>query len=80
VEATELTWADRMRQQGREQGIEQGTLRAKREIVVRLAGNRFGALPDDAQTRLAAADVAALDRLLDQLLQTNTRDEWLASL
>ncbi len=88
VEATELTWADRMRQQGREQGIEQGreqgieqgALRAKHEIVVRLAGNRFGALPDDAQTRLAAANVAALDRLLDRLLQTTTLDEWLASL
>ncbi len=79
-----MTWADRMRQQGREQGIEQGreqgTLRAKHEIVVRLASNRFGALPDDAQTRLAAADGAALDRLLDRLLQTNTLDEWLAGL
>jgi len=80
VEATESTWADRMRQQGREQGIEQGALRAKREIVVRLASNRFGALPDEAQTRLAAADGAALDRLLDRLLQTSTLDQWLAGL
>jgi len=55
-------------------------LRAKREIVVRLAGNRFGALPDDAQTRLATADGATLDRLLDVLFQANTLDEWLAGL
>jgi len=46
---------------------------AKREIAVCLASNHFGALADDAQTRLAVADGVSL-------LQANTLDEWLASL
>ncbi len=43
LEATELTWADRLLLQGIEQGREQGREQALREMISRLVQRRFGA-------------------------------------
>ena len=84
VEATELTWADRMRAEGLERGIEQGLERGlllgKREDVVRVVRGRFGTLPDAASARLDTLDRAALDRVLDLAVKASTLDEVIAAL
>ena len=88
VEATELTWADRMRaegrtqgiERGREEGIERGVLLGKRTAVLRLVRRRFGLLPEDAVGRIEALDGAALDRALDSVAEAGTLDAFLAAL
>lgn len=85
VEATELTWADRMRQegiaQGREQGIaqgrEQGVLDTKREMTVNLLRARFGAVPTALEARLGAADMATLDALFERAATVSSAAEML---
>jgi len=76
VEATELTWADRMRQEGREQA----RLEVRRDDVYRVAQSRFGALPDDAEARLATLDANSIERLIDRVGQVATLDELIAEL
>jgi len=76
VEATELTWADRLLQRGREQGA----LNVKREVVVRQASARFGAVPADLDERLAGADDATLDQLLARVVQAASLDELMGDL
>lgn len=84
VEATELTWADRMRaeglERGIEQGIERGLLLGKREDVGRVMRGRFGAVPDTVSARLDTLDRAALDRVLDLAIGASTLDEVVAGL
>ncbi len=80
VEATEMTWADEMMQRGREQGILQGTLEAKRGVVSRQVRARFGALPAQVEIRLSTADADTLDRLLDRVVLAGSVDEFLADL
>ncbi len=76
AEATELTWADRMRQEGREQE----RLKVERDVVARFARARFGALPDDVEARLAALDMNTIDQLIDRVGQAATLDEFVAEL
>ncbi|HWE61769.1 MAG TPA: hypothetical protein VHB98_08665 [Chloroflexota bacterium] len=84
VEALELTWADRLRLEGRaqgvEQGIEQGRLAAKREDVLHLVRLRFGAAPAALAHRVATADGPVLDRMLERAVQVAGLDEFMASL
>lgn len=80
MELSELTWADKLLRKGREEGREEGELRAKREIVTRVARSKFGTIPDDLDTRLSGADVATLDRLVDRVVLVTTLDEFLEGL
>jgi len=41
---------------------------------------RFGTIPDDLETRLTNLDAAAIDRLVDRVLQVHSLDEFLADL
>jgi len=88
MEATKLTWADKILLQGiergREEGIgrgrEEGELMAKRAVAMRLARSRFGDLPADLETWLARADSDSLDVALDQLLRAESAAALLTAL
>ncbi len=72
VEATELTWADRIRAQER--------LQVRRSDVYRVAQSRFGALPNDVEERLATLDMNIIDQLIDRVGQAATLDDFIAGL
>jgi hypothetical protein len=76
VEMVEMTWGDRKIHEG----IVEGGLRAKREIARRLIGRRFAAVPPAIEQRIAQADEATLDRLLDRVVLAHDLDELLAGL
>ncbi len=90
VEATELTWADRMMQRGREQGIAQGReqgiaqgiaqgiLDTKREMTANLLRARFGAIPAALEACLGAADMATLDALFERAATASSAAEMLS--
>jgi len=96
MEATKLTWADKIllqgiergreegigrgREEGIEQGREEGELMAKRAVAIRQARSRFGELPVDLEARFARADSASLDVALDQLLLSKSAAALLAAL
>jgi len=75
-----MTWANEMMQRGREQGILQDALAAKRDVASRLTRARFGGLPTQVETRLSTADADTLDRLLDRVVLAGSVDEFLADL
>ncbi len=81
--ATELTWADRMRQEGREQErlkVEQERVDIERNVVARFARSRFGTLPDDVEARLATLDANSIEQLIDRVGQVPTLNEFIAEL
>ena len=76
MEATKLTWADKILIQG----IEQGELSGRRAAAMQLARARFGELPADLEARLERADSASLDVALDQLLLAESAAALLTAL
>ncbi len=84
VEATELTWTERIRQRGFEQGIEQGVERgaiaAKRADVATLVRARFGELPREVEARIETANRDTLDDLLVRVVRVGSIEEFIAEL
>ena len=80
MEATKLIWADKILLQGIERGREEGALLTKREVAAHLAQARFGDLSADLQARIARADSASLDTVLDRLLRVESVAGLLAAL
>lgn len=77
VQDTELTWGDKLiqqgreegREQGREEGREQGILQGKRETLKRLLTAKFGAFPKKTEDLIEALSSAEeLDNYLDRVL------------
>ena len=71
MEAVELTWAERMRLEGREQGEQRG----KREAIVLLVRERFGTPAPKCTARLESVSNGDLDQLLIRVLRANSLDE-----
>ncbi|MDE0108222.1 MAG: Rpn family recombination-promoting nuclease/putative transposase [Bryobacterales bacterium] len=86
LETESLTWADRMRAEGREQGREQGRDEGRREgerkLLLRQARIRFGeALARSLATRLEGiADAERLEEIGEWLLVCDSGDALLARL
>jgi len=68
AETTELTW------------VEQMEARGEARLMTRQLRTRFGAIPDDLETRLTSLDTAAMEQLADRVLQVHSLDEFLADL
>jgi len=62
VQALEMTWGERLRQEGREEGVQIGALTAKREMLLDVLRIRFGAVPEALAATIAQADDAWLTR------------------
>ncbi len=73
AEDMETTWAGKIEAKGRQKGLEQGSLRGIRSVVIRQLKHRFGPLPREIQQRLEALDdPQELDRLSEQLLDARS--------
>ena len=84
VQEVELTWADKLRQEGREEGREkgreeglhEGLVQGKRQSLKRLLAAKFGALPNSVEVRIDALSSAeALDGYLDRVLAAGSIEE-----
>lgn len=70
--AMRKTWSEQLL----ERGERRGEKRARRETLLRLMGAKFGTLPADVETRVAAIeDIARLDVLLERILTAHSIDE-----
>ena len=68
VQDVEMTWADRMKEEGRVEG--------KRDVLLRQLAAKFGPLPAETTAHLRALDsVEELDRLLGRLLTASTLED-----
>ena len=65
------TVAEEWKAEGRAEGLMQG----KAETLLRLLERRFGAVPEDARTRILAAPVGDLDAWLDVILSASNLDD-----
>jgi hypothetical protein len=57
-----------------EQGLEQGLVRARRQVLERLMSVKFGPLPAAVSARIEAADLELLDNWLERILDAETPD------
>jgi flagellar biosynthesis/type III secretory pathway protein FliH len=71
VQEGELTWADKLRQEGREEGFAQG----ERQTLKRLVAAKFGSLPKGVEARIDTLAPEELDRCLERLLTAGSLEE-----
>jgi len=57
VQELELTWADRLRKEGRDEGLQAGLLQGKRQTLKRLIVAKFGGLSKGVEARIDALDL-----------------------
>ena len=60
IKELEMTWGERLREEGREAGV----LAAKREMLLEVLRIRFGGVPETLAASIAQADDAWLTQLL----------------
>lgn len=72
------TWKRQWLQEGRQEGRLEGRLEGEAALLLRLLERRFGALPDWARDRIAAADTTALEQWGLRLLEAESLDDVLA--
>ncbi len=84
VQDVELTWAERLREEGRQEGRQEGRelghraglLEGKRDALLTFLTRRFGPLPEDARARIRAIrSIEELDGLLDRTATASSLDE-----
>jgi predicted transposase YdaD len=80
VQEVELTWADKLRQEGREEGreegLQEGLVQGKRQTLKRLLAAKFGALPNRVEASIdALASAEELDGYLDRVLTAGSVEE-----
>jgi hypothetical protein len=76
VQEVELTWADRLREEGREEGRQAGLVQGKRETLKRLLAAKFGPLPADVDAGVdSVTTTEELDRYLDHVLTARSLEE-----
>ena len=85
-----MTAAERLRQEGRlegrregrlegrQEGRQEGELSAKREFTLKMLSRRFGPLPEVVAQQVLSAELAALERLTDELFTAPSLDALMA--
>jgi predicted transposase YdaD len=81
VKKMQLTWADKMKEEGRKEGLQkgrqegrqegqrEGQLEGKREALLQLLTSKFGPLPEKSASRVRAIEsLEQVDRYLDRVL------------
>ncbi|GMR22200.1 MAG: hypothetical protein BMS9Abin37_0533 [Acidobacteriota bacterium] len=70
------TYAERLLEEGREQGRTEGLVHGRQETLLRQMTKKFGALPEQLVTRVqTTTSTETLDALLDQVLVSDSLDE-----
>jgi hypothetical protein len=67
-------WTAEGMAKGRAQGLAEGQHQAQVRTLLRLLERRYGPVPEDIRERVEAADLPALDRWLDRILDAPNRD------
>jgi hypothetical protein len=79
VQEVELTWADKLREEGRKEGLERGreagVIEGKRKALLRQLSAKFGAIPEGARARAEAMTESELDSVLDRILTATALSE-----
>lgn len=80
VQDVELTWAEKLllqgEEKGREQGLQAGLVKGKRESVLRVLRAKFGPLSEQITARVATMESAEeLDGCLDRILTATSLEE-----
>ena len=76
MQEVELTWAEKLRQEGREEGLQEGLVEGKRQTLKRQLAAKFGALPNRVEASIdALASVEELDRYLDRVLTAGSLEK-----
>lgn len=61
--------------EGKAEGITQGNAQGRAAMVTRLLTHRFGSLPEDVRSGIAAASIEELDAIGKRLLTAKTLQE-----
>ena len=80
MQDVELTWAEKLllqgEEKGREQGLQAGRVKSKRESVLRVLTAKFSPLPDEITARVAKMESAEeLDGCLDRIISATSLEE-----
>lgn len=79
VKTMQLTWADRMIEQGLQQGMQKGLasgLRSLKDVVLRLLAQRFGPVPARVSRRIEAIEaLEPLERIAGEILTARSLDD-----
>lgn len=79
VKTMEMTWADRIAAEGREEGLREGLtqgVRNLRQLVLRQLAQRFGKVPEGVRRRVEAIDsMEPLTRIAGEILVVRSLDE-----
>ncbi len=71
VQEMELTWADKLMEKGREEGVVEG----RRQTLLRQLTLKFGELPPESKERIEAMSAAELDSLIERVLTAKALSE-----
>ena len=71
----QVTWADKMKEEGREEGRGEGRLSGKREALLRQLSSKFGPLPDEIVAAVEVLDSEQLDGGLDRVLTATSLED-----
>ena len=67
----QLTWADKMKEEGRHEGLVEG----KRATLIQLLGMKFDTVPDTTRARVQSLSLDELDTYLERVLSVETLEE-----
>ena len=75
----QLTWADKMKKEGREEGREEGhregLVEGKRVTLIRLLTMKFDTVPDATRVRVQSLSLDELDTYLERVLSVDSLEE-----
>lgn len=77
AEQTMMTYAQRLRKEGIEEGVKKGIAQGQREMLLGMLRQSFGALSDEVETRIARAPVETLHRWAMRVRDAGSPEEVL---
>lgn len=72
---TVMTLAEQFKQEGREEGIQEGEANALAKMIIRLLTKKFGSLSEDNRIKIKKLDSVTLEIIIDEILEYKNLDE-----
>jgi hypothetical protein len=77
VEEAYMTIAEKLRKEGMEQGIEEGKIQEKQQVLVRLLSKKHALTEQDKKNIYSTTDPDKLDLALDEIVVAETKEQVL---